>query len=116
MWLSSESCVTVGETHFSSYWFFPPFLYIVSPRSTRAKLKKPWNFNSAIEKMTSSCEKVTFPIPDDTESNFVVSWTENKPPTPLDGFGPDIVRRTLQIPQKNGDVYEITLAIYEVTK
>jgi len=65
--------------------------------------------------MTSSCEKVAFPIPDDTESNFVVSWTENKPPTPLDGFGPDIVRRTLQIPQKNGDVYEITLAIYEVT-
>ena len=66
--------------------------------------------------MTSSCEKVAFPIPDDTDSNFVVSWTENKPPTPLDGFGPDIVRRTLQIPQKNGDVYEITLAIYEVTK
>ena len=44
-----------------------------------------------------------------------VKWTEHHPPVPLEALS-DIIRRTLQIPCKNGDVYEVTMALWEDAK
>ena len=44
-------------------------------------------------------------------ANSEVRWTESQPPE--EGF---LLRRILQLSDKDGDIYEVTIAIWEVAR